>query len=1076
MKTICLLITASFAAPLTYAQAVKGTLLGNITDSTGAVVPDAKVSISEVNTGIGRTVPANGDGYYVFANLDAGMYSVRVEHPGFRTAVRDKVEVVVNSTVRVSFELQPGMVTETVNVEASVPVLQTDRSDTGRKIETRQISDMPLPFNRNFQSLINLVPGATRAFRPHSEFFNSQDSLSTRVNGQARLANNVQIEGVDNNHRSGLLTVLIPPIEALASVDVTTSNYEAELGRAGGAVTNVTLRSGGNDFHGSAFAFNRVDRLAARNVFAQSKAHTVYNQFGFTIGGPIVRNRTFFFGDYQMTFDRRGDINRATVPTMAFRAGDLSASPSTIYDPSTGDANGVGRTPFAGNQIPAGRISPISQKILSFIPPPRFSGLQTNQEIATTREKDTPSFDVKIDHQFSASDSTSFRYSFQEPKLFDPGVYGIYGGPKIGGGFAGTGTNRTQSSAINHTHIFGPTFITEVRFGFSRYRNDAIQQDYGSNISSEIGIPGINLDLSTSGLTTINIDGFTGPVVGFSANQPWARAETNFNLVNNWTKIAGNHTLKWGADVRRLRDDLQAGIFNPRGQWSFRAGPTARNGDPQTSFGNSFASFLLDQPGFLQRDLPSLFSSIRQTPVFTYFQDKWQVAQKLTLDLGLRHEMWAPPTPQFPGGFSNYDPATNSLILAGLGGNPSNLGRKTYWRNFGPRFGIAYRISEKTVLRGGYGVSTIPFPDNSYAFNFPVLQNNAFNPVNSFRAAGSMQMGFPPPLVATIPQDGIIRNAPDNTYFVVPLDLKEAYLQSWNLAFQRSLPGNFTFEAAYVANHGVGILGRQDLNAAVAPGTGSAGQPLNGRFGRRSQTTTWVPTHNNYNSLQVKLDRRFSDGFLLTTAYTYGKAIDLSNDNGGFFNQIDFRSNRGRSDTDKTHVFVQSYIYELPFGPRGRWLRSGPARWILGDWQLNGIFTAETGAPLNITFSNATLNAPGNNNRPNISGQPEIFGRVGVGEKWLDTTMFSAPAPNTFGNVGRNVLSGPGFVNLDFSIFRKFPVTERSTLEVRMESFNFTNTPHFNNPNMTFGSAGFGEVTTAMQDQRQIQFGMKLSF
>jgi hypothetical protein len=1076
MRIICFVVVFACAGQIVHAQAVKGTLLGTITDASGAVIPGATVSISEMNTGIGRTVPANQNGYYVFANLDAGIYRVQVEHSGFRTAVQEQVEVVVNSTVRVAFELQPGTVAERVTVEAAAPALQTDRSDTGRKIETRQISDMPLPFNRNFQSLINLVPGATRAFRPHSEFFNSQDSLSTRVNGQTRLANNVQIEGVDNNHRSGLLTVLIPPIEALASVDITTSNYEAELGRAGGAVTNVTLRSGGNQFHGSAFAFNRVDRLAARNAFAQSRAHTVYNQFGFTFGGPIIRNRTFFFGDYQMTIDRRGDINRSTVPTMAFREGDLSASPTTIYDPDTGNPDGTGRVPFAGNQIPASRISPIAQKILSFIPAPRFPGSQTNQEIATTREKDTPSFDVKIDHLFSSSDNISFRYSFQEPKLFDPGVYGVYGGPKIGGGFAGTGTNRTQSSAINHTHIFGPAFITEVRFGFSRYRNDAIQQDYGSNISSEIGIPGINLDQSTSGLTTIDIDGYTGPVVGFSANQPWTRAETNFNLVNNWTKITGNHTLKWGIDIRRLRDDLKAGIFNPRGQWVFRAGPTARNGDPQTSFGNSFASFLLDQPSFLQRDLPSLFSSIRQTPVFTYFQDKWQVTRKLTLDLGLRHELWAPPKPQFPGGFSNYNPADNSLVLAGIGENPSNLGRKTYWRNFGPRFGLAYRLNEKTVFRGGYGISTIPFPDNSYAFNFPVLQNNAFNPVNTYSAAGSMKTGFPAPLLADIPPDGTIRNAPDNTYFVVPLDLKEAYLQSWNVAFERLLPGNFSFEVAYVGNRGVGILGRRNLNAAVAPGTGSAGQPLNQLFGRRSDTTTWVPTSNNYNSLQVKFDRRFSGGFLLTTAYTYSKAIDLSNDNGGFFNQIDFRSNRGRADTDKTHTFVQSYIYELPFGPRGRWLRSGVARWIAGDWQLNGIFTAESGLPLNITFSNATLNAPGNSNRPNISGKPEIYGEVGVGNKWLDTTKFSAPAPNTFGSVGRNVLSGPGFLNLDFSVFRKFPITERHTLEFRMESFNFTNTPHFNNPNMSFGSAGFGEVTTAMQDQRQIQFGMKLIF
>ena len=564
--------------------------------------------------------------------------------------------------------------------------------------------------------------------------------------------------------------------------------------------------------------------------------------------------------------------------------------------------------------------------------------------------------------------------------------------------------------------------------------------------------------------------------MGHSANQPWKRAETNFNLVNNWTKIVSNHTIKWGLEVRRLRDDLKAGIFNPRGQWSFRAGPTARNGDPQTSFANSFAAFLLDQPSFYQRDLPSLFSSIRQTPVFSYVQDKWQVGKRLTLDIGLRHELWVPPTPQFPGGFSNYDPSRNALVVAGIGPNPSNLGRETIWRNFAPRFGVVYRASEKTVLRGGYGISTIPFPDNSYAFNFPVLQNNAFNAPNTYLAAGTLASGFPPPIVAVIPPDGVIQNAPDNTYFVVPLDLKEAYLQSWNVAVQRSLPWKFVFEVAYVGNRGVGILGRRNLNAAQVPGTGSSSQPLFQRFRRLSDTTTWVPTGNNYHSLQVKFDRRFSDGFLLTTAYTYGRAIDLSNDNAAFFNQINFRVNRGRADTDRTHTFVQSYIWNLPFGPSGRWLKSGVGRWVLGDWQVNGIFTAQTGDPLNVTISATTLNAPGNGNRPNVSGKPEIYGAVGRGERWLDTSKFSAPAPATFGSVGRNVLTGPGLVNLDFSLFRRFRLTERFVLEFRMESFNFTNTPHFNNPNMTFGTAGFGEVTTAIQDQRQIQFGLKLAW
>jgi hypothetical protein len=231
-----------------------------------------------------------------------------------------------------------------------------------------------------------------------------------------------------------------------------------------------------------------------------------------------------------------------------------------------------------------------------------------------------------------------------------------------------------------------------------------------------------------------------------------------------------------------------------------------------------------------------------------------------------------------------------------------------------------------------------------------------------------------------------------------------------------------------------------------------------------------------YHSLQAKFDRRFSNGFLLTTAYTYGKAIDLSNDNGGFFNQINYRLSRGRADTDRTHTFVQSYIWELPFGPRGRWLKSGAGRWLLGDWQVNGIFTAQTGDPLNLTYSATTLNAPGNGNRPNVSGKPEIFGAVGRGVKYFDVTKFSVPASATFGNVGRNILAGPGFVNLDFSLFRKFPLTERFSLELRMESFNFTNTPHYNNPNTSFGAAGFGEVTTAVQDQRQIQFGLKLAW
>ena len=1072
-----------------HAQAVKGSLLGTITDASGAVIPGASVTITEVNTNLSRSTVTNESGNYVFGNLDRGVYRLEVQLGGFKKAIRERADVLVNEDTRVDMRLEAGDITQTVTVVDALPLLQTDRADVGRQIETKQLQDMPLPFNRNFQSLVNLVPGATRAHREHSEFFNSQDSLATEVNGQSRYANNVQIEGIDNNHRTGLLQVLIPPIEALSSVDVTTSNYEAELGRAGGAVVNATLRSGTNDLHGSVYESNRVNALAARNFFATRVPHTVYNQYGFTIGGPIIKNKTFFFGDYQGIRDRRGDVFHPSVPTMDFRNGDLSAAlglpaPQIVYDPRTGNPDGTGRQPFPGNIIPSDRISPVARRILGFIPAPTSPGFTNNFEGATVRVKDTDSFDVKVDHQISNKDSFFVRYDFQRPIVFDPGIYGIYGGPK-NDGFAGTGTNRTQAGGFNYTHIFDPRFLTEFRLGFSRYNNVADNQDAGSHIATDIGIPGANLDRFTSGMPYFDISGFTNPVVGYSPSLPWIRAETNVDLVSNWTRVLHNHTVKWGADIRDNKDDLlQTQTYSPRGRFYFRPGPTALNGGGASGFANAFASFLLDLPNEYGRDLPGTFPTVRQKTLFTYIQDKWTVTQKLTLNIGLRHEIYFPPTPMFPGGFSNYNPVTNSLELAGIGKIPSNMGRQKNYKDFAPRFGLAYRASEKTVIRGGYGVSIDPsFPDDKYAFNFPVKQNNAFVAVNTFSAAGTMARGFGPPLVVAIPADGIIPNAPlDQQYVpVIPLNLKETYLQSWNLAVERALPANFTFEAAYVGNHAVGVLTRRDINAGLIPGAGVAGQPLYQLFGRKAQTILWMRTDTHYNGMQVKLDRRFSNGFLLTTAYTFGKAINYADNNGTLVIPAIPSLNRGRAGFDRTHTFVQSYLYELPFGANKRWLRSGIGRWVLGDWQVNGIFSAYSGLPLDIRINSASLNATGNINRPDLVGKPTILGSIGPGKQWLDASAFAPPAPNTYGTTGRNILSGPDFMNFDFSAFRKFRVTERVGGEFRFESFNFTNTPHFERPggntgSTTLGNADFGQVTSALSDQRQIQFGLKIQF
>jgi hypothetical protein len=1065
------------------AQVLKGQILGTITDATGAVVPGVTVTLTETNTNVSRTTVSNDSGLYVFVNLDPGAYQVAVEKPGFARAVRTDIDLRPNTTVRSDFSLQPGVVAEVVNVSAAAaPLLQTDRADTGGKLEQRQLQNMPLLFNRNYQGLLLLVPGVGRPFRPHSEFYNSHDSLSVRINGQGRQNNNFQIEGIENKIDNGNLTALVPPPEAIQTVDISTASFDPEFGNAGGAVVNVTLRSGGNSFHGSLFHFHRNENIQAKQVFAVTKAPTVYNQFGGTLGGPIKRDKMFFFGDFQGARDHLGQTNQAIIPGLDFRRGDLSASPSVIYDPATGAANGSGRQPFPDKRIPMSRISPIALRILDFVPPPNLGSRegQVNFDRNSVRIKTLDQADAKFDWVITDNDRLAVRYSLQKARVVDPGLYGpglgIYGGPR-NSGFAGEGPARTQSPGITFSKVFSPTFVWESRLGVVRNRNDAINADRGLRTSEEIGIRGANLDEWTSGLSEIRINGYSTPVVGFSPSLPWARSVTSFGIVNNFTKTYRSHILRFGADIRRERNDLQqTQTFNPRGRFEYEAGQTSNPADSARSFGNSFAAFLLDLPNRSGRDLAIVFPARRELNWNFYFQDKWQVSQKLTLDLGLRYENQAPSTPRFPGGFSNYNYFNNTLELAGIGEIPMNQGVGRSFRNFGPRLGVAYRVNEKTVVRTGYGISFMP--RRTAQFNFPVMQNNNFQAPNQLAVAPvTMGTGFPAPVVVEIPRDGVIRNPPGNFNFGnTPFDLPVGYVQSWNFAVQRALPGNFSFEAAYVGNHGVNNQTEYNVNASMVPGTGNAGRPLNQLFGRNAETNTSIGTHTNYHSLQVKFDRRFSGGFMLTTAYTFSKGINFTEDLGGLAIHFAPHLNRARMSDNRTQVFVQSYMYELPFGRGKRWVQSGPGALILGGWQLQGILSLMSGQWVTPSAAAAFLNAPGNASRPDWVAPIRYIREVGRGQKWFDISAFAVPAQNTLGNAGRNIIEGPGFVNLDASVFRDFRVREGWVLTLRAEAFNASNTPHFNNPNTDINSGQFGEVTSAMQDARQFQFALTLRF
>ncbi|HET7219109.1 MAG TPA: TonB-dependent receptor [Vicinamibacterales bacterium] len=1090
---VALVAGVTLIAPaITSGQAVTGTLLGNITDASGGTVPGATVTATEVKTNTSRTVVSNETGYYIFSSLQNGTYEVSAELQGFRKVIRKDVKVDVNTTVRVDLTLEVGQMSEAVTVSAESPILQTDRTDTGRILESKMVTELPLTFNRNFQGLLVTVPGATRPFRPHSQFFNSQDSLGTEINGQPRMANNTLIEGLDNNHKTGLLAVIIPSPDALETVSVSTSNYDAEFGRSGGAVTNVTIKSGTNYFKGSGFFYGNTEATSASDYFTHLKAPTKFAQGGFTIGGPIQRNRLFFFGDYQRTIDNLGYVVRATVPTMAMRNGDFSAVANGIYDPLTGAVNGSGRTPFANNQIPQNRISPIARRLLAFIPEPNITGAplgQNNYQKAQVREKTTDAFDTKINYTLSDKNQIAYRISFQRPVVFDPGPYNEYGGP-ANDGFAGTGTNKSLSTAANWTRVFSSTLVMDVRGGVNYYHNIATAQGAGLTTSADVGIPGANLDDFTSGLSRITIGGYTAPVLGFSPSLPWDRSETTWSVATTVTKLLRNHTVKLGGEWRHNRDMLlqTQDVGGSRGLFNFNASGTGVPTDTASLSGvaNSFASFLLDWPNGVTRDLKVIDEpGTQHAATFLFVHDKWQARHNVTVDLGLRWEYYTPLQGlEGPGSLSNYDPSANTLRVSGYGDTSDAVNVKNTFTNFSPRTGVSWRLNDLTVVRAGYGASTIPFPDNRYAFNYPVKQNYAGTAANGFQNAGSMAAGFPAPVLVDIPATGIIPvsgSLLNSTFDVIPPGLREGTLHSWNVAFQRQLPYQLTADIAYVGNRGVNLVMDVDENASLVYGAGNGGRPQFATFNRTG--TTRVRSNDNkseYNALQIKVDRRFRNGFMVTNSYTLSRSKDLANENGGIGTPIDRDFSWARSNFDRTHNYVLTAIYELPWGPGQRWMSESLMGKIVGGWQLSGLFVAQSGTPLTITGNGTLFNTPGNTAFANLNGENTVLGGLGPGTLYFDPSVYSLPPAGVQGNMKRNSgPEGPGFWQLDGSLFKRFSIGESRFAEFRIDAFNVTNSVRWGNPGTGFSTAAgntFGQITGTNGSQRSLRFGGRFVF
>jgi hypothetical protein len=1071
---------AMFALPVlvvtcAMGQQVTGSLVGSVTDSSDAVIVGARVVAIEVERNVTRSARTNESGVYSIASIEPGVYRIEVEKEGFKRFVTDRVVVGVNNTVRVDARMVLGAITESIQVAAEGAVLKTDRADLGTQISTTEVENLPLSPDRSYQSLLALVPGVSEPARAGSLQASPQWPRTYNVNGQNQRANDDRVEGTTNNQvNTQDRIVLVPPAEAIQAVDVTTNAYDAEHGNATGAIVNVVLKSGTNDLHGSLFEYNMNSALRARNTLTRlPPTPSNMNQFGFTLGGPIRRNRTFFFADYQGSRYHLPSNALLSVPMADYRAGNFSKASTILYDPLTGTSTGANRTAFPNNTIPAERISTVAANILKLWPLPNQSGRVNNYAVAGSAIQNRDAFDVKVNHNFSDRAQAFVSYSYLYATTTEEAAFGDLGGPATTGSTnPAVGTGQNQRLSLGLTRIFSPSLLAEFRAGFTRSLAVAESQ-VDANMATKIGIPGINKgDLLTAGLPQFNFTDYS--FLGIGSTLPFKLPDTTANVVTNWTKTKGSHIVRWGAEfVDLLSHPRQAGAT--RGSYTFGVGATGTSGKP-TSGDNSFGGFLLGLPTSISRVTLRVPGGIKIRQYSFFGQDRWQATRKLTVNYGLRYEVMPPAIAIKPGDQSYYDFVSNRILVAGYG--PVNLQNNvnTDWTNFAPRFGLAYRLDTKTVIRSGYGISYSNFLIKNVNA-FPGVITQSFVGANSLTPLWNIAEGIPEAPIVDY-TSGIVQSPPGNLALTATNSTpRRGYVQSYNLTLQRDVAG-FIIEGAYVGALGTRNIIRSNLNSA-GPGAPTSQLPLNILFKRTANVLYFdYGSSSSYHALQAQALKRFSAGALLRVAYTWSKSIDYLENSLAPNNNLAMHLNRGVSTWDRTHNLVVSPVFSTPFGRGRRFLSGGgPLGMVLGGWRFNGVFIARSGTPFSVSGNKISANvAPGNVNRPNRVAKPEILGYAGPGQLYFDKSVFVEPAPGTWGNAGRNTLRGPGYVNLDGGVFRDFRLfRERYLLQFRMEAFNVMNTPKYANPNSSFTAAAFGQITSA-SGEREVRLGLRLAF
>ena len=1061
------------------AQVNTGAIVGTVRDTSGAVVAGA--ALHAINDGTGRlsSTTSNSEGIYSFPVLSVGGYTVTAEKQGFKKAVRKAVELQINQTARLDLVLEVGAVSEQVVVEAQVPVIQTESASLGSVISQREVLDLPLN-KRNFSQLVTLAPGANFGAsgaigggsrpddpRPASAFFS---------NGTRESSNLYLIDGIDDYDRITTTIVIRPSIDAVQEFKVQTSMYSAEFGRNAGGVVNVSVKSGTNRFRGSAYEFLRNQALDARNFFApitQPKPHYVLNQFGGTLGGPVVRDKTFIFASYEGYRERQGQTLTSTVPTIAMRNGNYSGL-GTIYDPLSTQQNGAtySRTPFPNNIIPRERMDAPAATLAQLYPQPTTSALANNFVWSPVRPQNINQVDSRLDQQIGRGNLFG-RYSWGHTSTTNPAY--LPGKAQGAAGFSGPNGLNTQGAAAGYTYTFRPNLVSETRLGFTRLKRQVFPFFYGENLSQQVGIPNAQQDVFSSGLSTISISGFRG--LGDASFLPIYQVENGYQVTENMNWTRGRHILKIGGQMIRPQIE-QFQSANPAGLFSFDANFTNNPAAPAGT-GNAFASFLMGYPASTSRTAQLSPNYLRWIEFSTYVQDDWKISSRLTLNLGLRYELITPAV-SVNDQMTNFNLATARVDIAGVNGVSRTAGVETDYRGFAPRVGFAYTITPKTVLRGGYGVFYDSVPMFANLRPFPFL--TTYSVVNSaFTVTNLMSDGFPANTW------NIAQNAanPFGQVNVVPPNNPLSYVQQCNLTAQRSFGQNVGLTVAYVGTLGRKLRWVYDEDVP-APGPGAV-QQRRPYYALVPNVTSILMNHaeasSTYHALQASLQKRLSNGLSFQISYTFSHWIDNAVSEAGYGSQgpnpqnlYDRRSERGNDPADIRQRFVDSGIYELPFGKGRRWAnRGGLVSAVAGGWQLNGILAMQSGLPFTAAVATAVTNT-GTSNRANCLANGSLPRGQRTLARFFDITQFATPALYQFGNCGRDTLYGPGLVNLDASVFRTFRFTETKALQFHGEMFNLANTPQFGLPSGSLGSATFGSISSLAGTMRQVQFALKLLF